>query len=224
MDHSLVFVVAPAACLPEAKATWEELAVAQRQGPAGAFGLRIYTAATTAAGDLADLPWIGQLEPAAGVPARRCICDAVIPQFDPRSNAIGVYQSGADPNLFHCLDRFELSEASNETCWFYPTHDGTFLSWERALTIALEPGMVPTDAQSLLPGSYERSQLTLLWSLLADDVSLTCVGLTYGGQRIEWPQAQSEPEPVATWSLFTVDTQADVSLTVEAAQSVFPTS
>ena len=84
--------------------------------------------------------------------------------------------------------------------------------------------MVPTDAQSLLPGSYERSQLTLLWSLLADDVSLTCVGLTYGGQRIEWPQAQSEPEPVATWSLFTVDTQADVSLTVEAAQSVFPTS
>ena len=221
MDHPLVFVVAPATCLPEAVATWEDLAVAQRHGPGGAFALRIFTAAHTATGDLADLPWSGQFEPAAGAPARRCICDAVVPQFDPHINAIGVYQSGADPNQFHCLDRFELGEASNETCWFYPTHDGTFLSWERALTIGLDPGMVPAEAQNQLPSSYERSHLTLLWSLLADDVSLTCVGLTYGGQRIDWPQAHSRPEPMATWSLFTVDTQADVSLRVDASQSVF---
>jgi hypothetical protein len=66
-----------------------------------------------------------------------------------------------------------------------------------------------------------RGQLKLLWSLLADDVSLTCVGLTYGGQRIEWPRAHSRPEPMATWSLFTVDTQADVALTVQASQTVF---
>ena len=222
MDQPLVFVVAPAACLPESEATWEELALAQRRGPAGAFALRIFTAASTAAGDLVDLPWSGQFDPAGNTPLRRCICDAVVPQFDPRSNAIGVYQkSGADSNLFHGVDRFELSQASNETCWFYPTHDGTFLSWERALTIGLDPGMVPAEAQSQLPSSYERSHLTLLWSLLADDVSLTCVGFTYGGQRIDWPQAHSRPEPMATWSLFTVDTQADVSLRVDASQSVF---
>ena len=215
MDHPLVFVVAPAACLPEAEATWEERVLAQRQGPGGAFALRIFTAGTTATDDLADLPWSGDS------PSRRCICDAVVPQFDPRSNAIGVYQSGADPNQFHCLDRFELSEASNETCWFYPTHDGTFLSWERALTIGLEPGMVPAEAQHQLPSSYERSQLTLLWSLLADDVSLTCVGLTYGGHRIEWPQVHRHPEPMATWSLFTVDTQAEVTLTINGSQTVF---
>ena len=77
------------------------------------------------------------------------------------------------------------------------------------------------EAQLTTITTYERSQLTLLWSLLADDLSLTCVGLTYGGQRIEWPQAHSNPEPMATWSLFTVDTQADVALTVEASQTVF---
>jgi len=119
------------------------------------------------------------------------------------------------------VDRFPLTEASNETCWFYPTHDGSFLSWERALSVGLEPGVVAAEAQAQSPTAYDRGQLKLLWSLLADDVSLTCVGLTYGGQRIEWPQAHSRPEPMATWSLFTVDTQADVALTVEASQTVF---
>jgi hypothetical protein len=81
--------------------------------------------------------------------------------------------------------------------------------------------MVAADTQPQAPTSYKRSELKLLWSLLADDVSLTCVGLTYGGQRIEWSQTHSRPEPMATWSLFTVDTQADVALTVEASQTVF---
>ena len=63
--------------------------------------------------------------------------------------------------------------------------------------------------------------MTVLWSLLADDASLTCVGLTYGGQRIEWPQAHQTPEPMATWSLFRVDTQADVALRIDASQTVF---
>jgi hypothetical protein len=149
------------------------------------------------------------------------ICDAVVPQFDPRSNAIGVYQHNAEAGTYRCVDRFPLTEASNETCWFYPTHDGSFLSWERALSVGLEPGVVAAEAQAQTPAEYDRGQLKLLWSLLADDVSLTCVGLTYGGQRIEWPRAHSRPEPMATWSLFTVDTQADVALTVEASQTVF---
>ena len=89
------------------------------------------------------------------------------------------------------------------------------------LAYGLEPGVVAAEAQAQTPAEYDRGQLKLLWSLLADDVSLTCVGLTYGGQRIEWPRAHSRPEPMATWSLFTVDTQADVALTVEASQTVF---
>ena len=221
MDHPLVFVIAPAACLPDGQVSWDALVSAQRQGPGGAFALRLFTAAGATAAALADLPWDGALEPRSSGQPRRLICDAVVPQFDPRSHAIGVYQRSADPGTLHCLDRFPLMEASNETCWFYPTHDGVFLSWERALAVGLDPGVVVADAQPDGPTVYERSQLTLLWSLLADDVSLTCVGLTYGGQRIEWRQAHARPEPIATWSLFTVDTQADVALTVEASQTVF---
>ena len=221
MDHPLVFVIAPASFLPDGEASWDALRAAQRLGPGGAFALRLFTAADTAAENLSQLPWEGALELQSNNQPRRLICDAVIPQFDPRSNAIGVYQRCSDAETFRCLDRFPLTEASNETCWFYPTHDGTFLSWERALAIALEPGGVAAEAQLTTITTYERSQLTLLWSLLADDLSLTCVGLTYGGQRIEWPQAHSNPEPMATWSLFTVDTQSDVALTVEASQTVF---
>ena len=39
-----------------------------------------------------------------------------------------------DSTRLLCLDRVALSELSNATCWFYPTHDGTFLSWERGLS------------------------------------------------------------------------------------------
>jgi len=39
----------------------------------------------------------------------------------------------------------------------------------------------------------------MLWSLLGDDASLTCVGLTYGGQRLEWPPQSLSSEPMATW-------------------------
>ncbi|MBM5796523.1 MAG: hypothetical protein FJ049_10440 [Cyanobacteria bacterium M_surface_7_m2_037] len=221
MNDPLVFVIAPAASLPEGDVSWNDLLTAQRQGPGGAFALRLFTAAGTAADQLTQLPWEGALEPLGGGQQRRLICDAVVPQFDPRSNAIGVYGRNDEADRYRCLDRFPLLDANNETCWFYPTHDGSFLSWERALAITLEPGMVAAEAQPQAPTHYERSELKLLWSLLADDVSLTCVGLTYGGQRIEWPQTHSRPEPMATWSLFTVDTQADVALTVQASQTVF---
>jgi hypothetical protein len=221
MNDPLVFVIAPAAFLPEGDVSWNDLLTAQRQGPGGAFALRLFTAAGTAADQLTQLPWEGALEPLSSGQQRRLICDAVVPQFDPRSNAIGVYGRNGEAGSYRCLDRFPLLDANNETCWFYPTHDGSFLSWERALAITLEPGMVAADTQPQARTSYERSELKLLWSLLADDVSLTCVGLTYGGQRIEWPQTHSRPEPMATWSLFTVDTQADVALTVEASQTVF---
>ena len=82
---------------------------------------------------------------------RRLICDAVVPHLEARSHWVGVYavegapwpddRSGSDPDASHpcrrlairsvrCLDRFALREADNETCWFYPTDDGSFLAWD----------------------------------------------------------------------------------------------
>ena len=79
-----------------------------------------------------------------------------------------------------CLDRVALSDLSNATCWFFPTHEGTFLSWERGL------------------------------------------GLTYAGQRLDWPLQSRRFEPLATWGRFRVDCQADTSLVVEDCVTVFP--
>jgi len=218
MAHPLVFRIAPLAQLPEGETSWTALRALQ--GPSTGFSLRLFSAAETETSDLAALPWDGQLDPGGGGAMRRLICDAVVPHFDPQANAIGVYQRSPDPEVLRCLDRFPLQEAVNETCWFYPTHDGRFLSWEREEALSLEPGVVASEAEAALPESYERSQLALLWSLLADDESLTCVGLTYGGQRIEWGQRLGQPAPEARWSLFSVDTEAEVSLTVNARQAV----
>jgi hypothetical protein len=216
MAHPLVFVIASAEALPGGEARWEDLVAAQRQGPASAFALRLFTAAGITTEQLPALPWDGQIRGGSS----RLICDAVIPRFEPNGNTMAVYQRGSAPDSLLCVDRFPLLEANNETCWFYPTHDGVFLSWERSLALDLQPGVVAEEAQHLVPESYERGHLTLLWSLLADDDRLTCVGLTYGGQRILWPQTQGPAQATATWSLFTVDTQAEVSLSVNATQVV----
>ena len=216
MAHPLVFVIAPSEALPGGEASWDELVAAQHQGPSEAFALRLFTAAGTTEEQLPALPWDGQISGGAS----RLLCDAVIPRFQPNGNTMAVYQRGSDPGSLLCLDRFPLLQANNETCWFYPTHDGVFLSWERSLALDLQPGVVAEEAQHLVPESYERSHLTLLWSLLADDDHLTCVGLTYGGQRILWPQTLGHPQAMATWSLFTVDTQAEVSLSVSASREV----
>ena len=217
MSDSLVFVLAPLAALPEGPVAPAELEAAQRLGPRGGFALRLFTAADPGAIAIDSLPLDGQLDPAAG---HRKICDAVIPQLEPRLNGLGVYLSKPGSEQLACLDRFPLSEANNETCWFYPTHDGSFLSWERAVVLALKPGAVAAAEAETTPSPYARSGVSVLWSLLADDESLTCVGITYGGQRIEWPLLHSEPEPMATWSLFTVDTQAAVSLVIDDSHTV----
>ncbi len=216
--HPLVFLIAPLAQLPKEETSWAALSAIQ--SPNTGFSLRLFSAAETEISDLAGLPWDGQLDPGGGGERRRLICDAVIPHFDPEANAIGVYQRSPNPEVLRCLDRFMLQEAANETCWFYPTHDGHFLSWEREEALSLEPGVVASEAATDLPESYERSQIALLWSLLADDESLTCVGLTYGGQRLEWGQRLGHPAPEAHWSLFSVDTEVEVSLTVNARQAV----
>jgi hypothetical protein len=63
----------------------------------------------------------------------------------------------------------------------------------------------------------------VLWSLLGDNASLTCVGLTYAGQRLDWPLRSHHFEPLATWGRFRVDCQSDTSLVVEDCITVLPT-
>jgi len=141
----------------------------------------------------------------------------------PQHYWLGVYQGDPeDPTYLQCLDRVALSELSNATCWFYPTHDGTFPSGERGLRLSLQLGSIADCPEELSSAAYERSRISVLWSLLGDDASLTCVGLTYGGQRLEWLPQSLSSEPMATWGRFRVDNQADTSPIVEDCLTVFP--
>lgn len=224
MTHPLLFVLAPAGALPGDGATLAELEAAQLQGPAGGFALRIFSQGRDRSLDLAELPLEGQL---TGTGRRspdgtQLLCDAVVPHLEPHRHWLGVYRRAAEGGeRFACLDRLALGDASNETCWFYPTHDGTFLSWERGLGLSLSPGTVAAAGSEGASAVFEPSRIAVLWSLLGDDVSLTCVGLTYGGQRIDWPMATRSAEPTATWSRFRIDGQADPALRVEETRSVF---
>jgi hypothetical protein len=174
--------------------------------------------------------------PAEAVPSHRLICDAVVPHIEPRALWLGAYElggpervpSGGHPaehlviETIRCLDQFPLREADNETCWFYPTENGAFLCWENQRGLELAPGYPADAGLQEGPFPYQRSDLQLLWSLMADDQSLTCVGLTYRKRRIEWPIAASDPEPFATWTAFRVDAMADDTYREMAAITVFP--
>ncbi len=226
MPSPLIFVLSPPAALPLAESSMQELQAAQGQGPRGAFALRLFTQDPQQPLDLAHLSVDGKLP--ADTPRQRYGCrritDAVVPHFEPHQNWLGIYQATAeDAAVLRCLDRLPLREANNETCWFYPTQDGHYLSWERGVRITLSPGRIAEGPDTLPPGSYERSKISVLWSLLGDDASLRCVGLTYEGQRIEWPLVAMTPEAVATWSSFCVDSQADVSPVITDTRTVFAT-
>lgn len=226
MTPPLIFVVAPAAQLPEATTSLEDLQVAQASGPSTGFSLRIFNRGAEHP-DLTQLPVDGRLTGAQrrSSDGTQLLCDALIVRIEPQHHWLGVYQGDSEKSTsLHCLDRVALSELSNATCWFYPTHDGTFLSWERGLRLSLEPGSIADCPEELASAPYERSRLSVLWSLLGDDASLTCVGLTYGGQRLDWPLQSLSPEPMATWGRFRVDSQADQSLVVEDCLTLFATS
>lgn len=226
MTRPLIFVVAPATQLPQATASLADLQAAQAAGPSNGFALRIFSRGA-AHPDLGLLPIDGRLtgEQRRSSDGTQLLCDAVIVRIEPQHHWLGVYQvDPEDPTKLQCLDRVALSELSNATCWFYPTHDGTFLSWERGLQLSLQPGSIADCPEELSKAPYERSRISVLWSLLGDDTSLTCVGLTYGGQRLDWPLRSLSPEPVATWGRFRVDSQADHSFVVEDCQTLFASS
>jgi len=186
---------------------------------------------------LSPPPAAAQSEEGGG--RRRLICDALVPHFDPRSDWIGVYLVEGDPReagptepLGHplralairsirCLDRFALRDAENETCWFYPTEDGTYLGWENQRRVETLPGFLPERVLLEEPPTFERADLHVLWSLMADDLALTCVGFTLNGRRIDWPLRGSEAEPFATWTAFRVDSSAEASYGELANITVF---
>lgn len=225
MDEDLLFLLAPEAVLPQSGCCSDDLNQAQLLGPRVGFALRLFGLGRDADLDqgLAELPIDGSLTGAQRRLANgtQLICDAIVPSFEPSLHWLGVYRSDPDGSgRLSCLDAFALSEAANETCWFYPTHDGAYLSWERELQLSLAPGRLAEQGSGAAPLPYRRQSIAVLWSLLADDRDLTCVGLTYGGQRIDWPLAATDPEPMVTWSRFVVDSKADNSLMVVDRETV----
>lgn len=226
MTPPLFFVVAPAPQLPASPTCLEDLRLIQAAGPSSGFALRIFSRGAEPA-DLGLLPIDGRLtgEQRRSRDGTQLLCDALVVRIEPQHHWLGVYQGDPqDPSRLQCLDRVALSELSNATCWFYPTHDGTFLSWERGLRLSLEPGTIADCPEELSTAPYDRNRISVLWSLLGDDASLTCVGLSYGGQRLEWPLRSLSPEPMATWGRFRVDTQADHSLVVEDCLTLLASS
>jgi len=246
MSYALLFVIAPEASLPGEAASLDALAAAQRAGLRSALALRLFRAPERWPGCLDELVADGRADasgadpfPPAAAPAqgerRRLVCDAVVPHLEPRGQWLGVYKLEGEPApagsshplavlpaaSVRCLDRFPLREAENETCWFYPTEDGTFLGWENKRRIETLPGYLPERPLEESAPSYERSGVHVLWSLMADDLALTCVGLTYRGRRIEWTVQSSEPEPFATWTAFEVDSSAEATYREIASITVF---
>ncbi len=129
--------------------------------------------------------------------------------------------SGLPIRAIRCLDRFALRDAENETCWFYPTEAGSYLSWENRCRLRSEPGFLPEIPRQEATSDYRRDDIHVLWSLMADDRALTCVGLTYAKRRIEWPLVLSESEECATWTAFRIDPMAEESYEELSSISVF---
>ena len=223
MGPALLFVITSESALPDHPCSLEELRDAQQLGPHSGFALRLFSFGPQAMEELSTFPLDGRLTGAGKrMPdGPQLICDALLPRYEPERHWLGVYAADSvDASTFTCLDRFALKDANNETCWFYPTHDGTFLSWERDLQLALQPGSVVDPSLELLSAPYERGRISLLWSLLKDDDSLTSVGITYGGQRLEWQPQILKAEPQAAWSCFQVDSSSTPSLVVAASEVV----
>lgn len=223
MGPALFFVITKESALPDRACSLEELRAAQQHGPHSGFALRVFSSVPQVMEELATFPLDGRLtgDGKRNPDGPQLICDAVLPRYEPERHWLGVYAAdSADASTFACLDRFALKDANNETCWFYPTHDGTFLCWEQDLQLALQPGSVVDPSTELLSAPYERGRISLLWSLLKDDDSLTSVGITYGGQRLEWPLQILKAEPQATWSCFQVNSSNTPSLVVAASEVV----
>ena len=247
MLNTLAFVLAGSQELPGEDADWQQLVAAQQRGPGLGRSLRIFRLPDGWSGSLDQLVGSGSAtiagedplpDPLPGAaPRRALVCDALVPQLEVPALWVGVYAlsgqawpeggrpAGGPPlqlQAVQLVDRFALTEAENETCWFYPTDNGSYICWENQLSLSKLPGWLPEQGIHAAPIAYDRGEVHVLWSLMADDAALTCVGLTYQRRRIEWPLTRRTPEPSATWTWFEVDTMADPSYREHAKISVFP--
>lgn len=241
MAPALAFVLAPEPLLPGDGASWSAIAEAQRRGITEGSALRLFRVPPAWGGSLDHLvasgaaglagadPFAATDPPGSPAP-QRLFCDAVIPRLDAALLWLGVYAlspgdaaAGELPenSTSRCLDRFALADAENETCWFYPTDDGLYLAWRNPCVLQLLPGIPADESLRQEPTGYRRDAVRLLWSLMADDPALTCVGLTYGGRRIEWATLVAEPEPSATWTAFRVDSMAEAQYRELSSITVF---
>jgi hypothetical protein len=218
---------------------------AQRQGLRSGTQLRLFRVSQPDRADLKALAETGALKDSGDQPfpqesAAQVLCDALVPLIEPRSLWLGVYQvsgsllersegeSAGRPrglpllvDSVQCLDRYPLLEAANETCWFYPTENGRYLGWENRRIIQTLPGHLPDRPPQPNPMAYSHGDVHVLWSLMADDLALTCVGLTYRRQRIEWPLVAEMPENLSTWTEFEVDSMAESSYRELNSTTVF---
>jgi hypothetical protein len=241
MLHALAFVLCrDAALLREAK-DWPSLLEAQRQGLRSGTQLRLFRLPKSA-GETGDSPLASGALTASGDPPRtrdgesQLICDALVPLIEPRRLWLGVYQVSGPPEdlvashqglglrveTVTCLDCHPLQEAPNETCWFYPTDNGHYLAWENRRQIQTLPGHLPDRPPQPDPFPHAPGDVHLLWSLMADDHALTCVGLTWRRQRIAWPLVSDAQERLATWTEFKIDSMAETSYQELNSTTLFP--
>ena len=223
MVNTLFFVLAPAPGLPQGKVNWADLADAQARGLDQLLALRIFACPPDWPGSLetlveAGLAQSGGADPygasALGQPQgqpreRRLRCDATVPLLDATSLCLGIYgQAEGSPEEIQCLACLPFAAIENETCWFYPTENGRYLSWQSQRSRTFLPGRLPVGEPAQAVEGFDPADLRLLWSLLADDPAMTCVGLTYRGRRIEWPiqpMALESLEAASVWSWFELD-------------------
>jgi hypothetical protein len=217
--HVPVFVLAPGPELPLEPASWTALVQLQGGWVDRAERVRLFPLADGWDGSLDDLLH-------SGAPPMRPFCDALVPGWAVDSLSLGVYElagspagggsgGGEDPTAglrveaIRCLDQVPLRDVQNEACWFYPTEDGAYLSSRGPRAVRFRPGYLPDRPPTTEPLDYHRSRLRLLWSLLADDTEMTCVGLTYNNRRIDWSLEREEPQSRCDWAWFTVDSTAE---------------
>lgn len=141
--------------------------------------------------------------PLAGEKGSLLCCDAIIPYYEPSKHWLGIYKPEA--NKWEIVDKFLLRDADNEPCWFYPTENGTYLSWHSRLKLTTKPGKLAEPELLERVDQYSREKLHVLWSLMADEEEMTCVGITYKNLRIDWGIVSCKPEAFSTWSSFKVN-------------------
>ena len=223
MVNTLFFVLAPAPGLPQGKVNWADLADAQARGLDQLLALRIFACPPDWPGSLETLVEAGlahsggadpygasAMDQPQGQPReRRLRCDATVPLLDATSLCLGIYgQAEGSPEEIQCLACLPFAAIENETCWFYPTENGRYLSWQSQRSRTFLPGRLPVGEPAQAVEGFDPADLRLLWSLLADDPAMTCVGLTYRGRRIEWPlQALTveSQEAASVWTWFELD-------------------